>query len=111
MPCEPSVTERASAQSREGKVNKAFKDLIRQNPWAKKEMLNHPLCKKTRKEVFALSQFMINLINIISCSYWVCNTEILWLEHKKKRKKTYTLYFTGHLINLDGVFKIKPNQQ
>lgn len=36
VPREPSLTARASAQSKEGKVNKAFKGLIRQNPWAER---------------------------------------------------------------------------
>lgn len=43
VPCEAAVTARASAQSRERTVNKAFKGLIRTNPRVEKEMFNYSL--------------------------------------------------------------------
>lgn len=62
VPCEASLTAWASTQNRVRKVNKAFKGLIRKNPWAEKEMFNYALVsfcvegKKGRKNGFPLSR-------------------------------------------------------
>lgn len=100
VPREPPLT----AQSREGKVNKAFKGLIRQNPWTEKEMFNHSLLwvsvwKRERNKrsnshswnsentlwffgcqwlIIKYTDFMTNWTTMLSWSHWLSMLEIFF---------------------------------